>query len=62
MGKQPIPIREVARLSKKSRQAVYKAIAADRLTEADLYGMIAVADNHKLAEFLRRVKRNGKKK
>jgi hypothetical protein len=52
MAKQPIPVREVVRLSGKTRQAIYKAITAGRLTEADLYGVQAVADDKKLAEFL----------
>jgi len=52
MAKQPIPIREVVNRSKRSRQAVYKAIDAGNLTEADLFGVRAVLDDHKLAEFV----------
>lgn len=52
MAKQPIPIREVVKLSKRSRTAVYKAIEAGRLMPADLFGVVAVVDNHKLAAFV----------
>lgn len=52
MAKQPIPIREVVKRSKRSRQAVYKAIDAENLTEADLFGVRAVVDDQKLADFI----------
>lgn len=64
MAKQPIPVREVVKLSSRSRQAVYKAIKAGNLTEADLFGVAAVADNQKLADFIEAgnlaAKQNGK--
>ena len=62
MAKPPIPIREVVRLSGKSRQAVYKAIKSGHLVEADLYGVKAVADNQKLADFIGKQSENGNKK
>lgn len=62
MAKPPIPIREVVRLSGKSRQAVYKAIKSGNLIEADLYGVKAVADNQKLADFIGDRSENGNKK
>lgn len=62
MAKPPIPIREVVRLSGKSRQAVYKAIKSGNLTEADLYGVKAVADNQKLADFIGEQSENGNKR
>ena len=64
MPKLPIPIREVVKLSGRTRQAVYKAIRAENLTETDLFGVKAVVDNQKLAEFIREGKlaqKNGKK-
>lgn len=52
MAKPPIPIREVVKRSKRSRQAVYKAIDAKNLTESDLFGVLAVVDDQKLADFI----------
>jgi len=58
----PIPIREVVRRSGRRRQAVYKAITAGRLTESDLFGTQAVADDDKLAGFIKKAKADAKKK
>ena len=67
MAKQPIPIREVVRLSRRSRQAVYKAIEAKNLIGADLFGVKAVVNNQKLVDFIRSgrttsAKKNGNKR
>lgn len=68
MAKQPIPIREVVLRSKRSRTAVYKAILTDRLTKTFLFGVTAVVDDRKLAEFIEAgqlddaAKRNGTKR
>jgi hypothetical protein len=51
--KSPIPIRRVVELSRRSRQAVYKAIKTGSLVEADLFGVKAVVDDHKLAAFVK---------